>query len=436
MCNIGILWIHYFPIPPIFNIMNNSLGSAYFINGDRLLSTIMTLATIGQLPNGGVQRLAYSGEDRQARQLIQQWMVEAGMGVRVDGGGNIIGYYPSRHSHRPAIAMGSHLDTVPNAGHYDGVYGVLAALEVVRSCQEQSLPLNHPLEVMVFTDEEGTMIGSKAMAGRINPNLDSYGLIEGKDIQTCLNSIGGNWQQIHQAKRDPHTLTAFLELHVEQGPVLEQAGTSIGIVTGVVGQRRYRITIEGGSSHAGTTPMPLRHDALVAAAQVILDINRLGNLPGNQVATVGKIEVKPNVPNTIPGFVEMSLDIRDLSENNLDDLMATLESDIHGIAHHTQTKINLQPVLNNQPALASGSIQLAIEEACGLLNLSHTHLPSRAGHDAQEMAKLTEMGMIFVPSHHGVSHAETEYTSPEHCVQGANVLLNTVLLLDRQRFNL
>lgn len=406
--------------------------STLSINSDRLLASIYELAQIGQLPNGGVQRIAYSTADIQARQLVQEWMIAADMQVRIDSGGNIIGRYAGRRHDAPAIATGSHIDTVPNAGYYDGAYGVLAGLEVVKSLQENTLQLNHPLEVIVFADEESSMIGSKAMSGSVNRDPDSYHRADGMDIQTCLGRIGGNWQQIDQAKRDRSDFAAFLELHVEQGPVLDRAGIQIGVVEGVVGQRRYTITVHGSASHAGTTPMSMRQDALVASSQVVLSVNRLANLPGQQVATVGRMKVSPNAPNTIPALVEMSLDIRDLSDQKLDSLIELLEKDLKAIAATTQTKISLQPVLRNKPALASPVIQAAIAQTCHDLGLAYLYLPSRAGHDAQEMAKLAEMGMIFVPSQNGVSHSETEYTSPEHCVQGAKVLLHTLLYLDRK----
>jgi N-carbamoyl-L-amino-acid hydrolase len=405
--------------------------STLSINGDRFLTSIATLAQVGQLSNGGVERIAYSTEDIQARQLVKQWMLEADMQVKIDAAGNIIGRYVSGHGDQPAIATGSHLDTVPNAGHYDGAYGVLAGLEVVRTVKENNIKLKHPLEVIVFTDEEGSMIGCKALTGNFSPDPDSYHPVAGT-IQTCLEKIGGDWQQIAQAKRDRHELAAFVELHVEQGPVLESASIQIGVVEGVVGQRRYTISVQGRASHAGTTPMSMRQDALVAAAQVVLSVNRLANLTGNQVATVGKMLVSPNAPNTIPAFVEMSLDIRDLSDQTLDTLIESLECDLKNIAATTQTQISLQPTLQNKPALASEAIQTAIAQTCQELELTYLHLPSRAGHDAQEMAKLAEMGMIFVPSQNGLSHSESEYTSPEHCVQGANVLLHTLLKLDRQ----
>jgi len=195
-------------------------------------------------------------------------MSEVGMQVSVDAGGNMIGRYAGVNSELPAIATGSHIDTVPNAGHYDGAYGVLAALEVVRSIQENALQLNHPLVVIVFADEEGSMLGCKAISGSVIQDPSYYSRADGMDIQTCLSRIGGDWKQIDRAKGDFRDFAAFVELHVEQGPVLESAGIQIGVVEGIVGQRRYQISVRGSASHAGTTPMSMRQDALVAAAQV------------------------------------------------------------------------------------------------------------------------------------------------------------------------
>lgn len=407
-----------------------TLPSQLSVNRDRLWQHIQALGQIGKLPNGGVKRLAFSDEDMAGRAVVRQWMAETGMTVRVDTAGNIIGRYPGNNSQLPALATGSHLDTVPNGGYYDGTYGVLAGIEVVRVLQDNQIHLNHPLELIVFTDEEGSMIGSKAMSGRVNFDPTSYVCPDGMTIQTGLQRLGGSWEHLSQAERSRQEIAAFVELHVEQGPVLEAAGIEIGVVEGIVGQRRYSITVEGSSSHAGTTPMNMRRDALVAAAEVVLTINRLGNQPGQQVATVGEMEVSPNTANVIPNRVEMSLDIRDLSDTRLDELMGQLEAEIEGITHRTQTQIQLQQRLHNHPALAQVHIQSAIAQACEDLNLTCLPLPSRASHDAQELAQFTDIGMIFVPSESGVSHAETEYTSPQECAEGANVLLHTLLQLD------
>ncbi|MEL6502709.1 MAG: hydantoinase/carbamoylase family amidase, partial [Cyanobacteria bacterium J06623_1] len=265
-------------------------------------------------------------------------------------------------------------------------------------------------------------IGSKAISGRVIGDPEYYRHPDGMDIQTCLAKIGGDWQRLSQAHRSTGDVSAFVELHVEQGPVLESMQKQIGVVEGIVGQRRFQITVKGSANHAGTTPMSMRCDALVAASQVVLAVNQIGNTPGQQVATVGKMEVKPNAANVVPGWVEMSLDIRDLSSLHIDSLLSQLRTHLEEIAVATNTQIRLNPCLHNEPALAEPYIQRAIAISCEQLDLSYTYLPSRASHDAQEMAQITDMGMIFVPSEMGVSHDASEYTSPEQCTQGANIL--------------
>ncbi|MGD1917839.1 MAG: Zn-dependent hydrolase, partial [Pleurocapsa sp.] len=304
-------------------------------------------------------------------------------------------------------------------------------LEVVRVLKENQIQLDRPIEVIVFTDEEGSMIGSKAISGRVVGDPEYYRRPDGTDIQTCLATIGGNWNKIDLARRNPQDISAFVELHVEQGPVLESMSKQIGVVEGIVGQRRFNITVKGSANHAGTTPMSMRCDALVAASQVVLAVNQIGNTPGQQVATVAKMEVLPNAANVVPGWVEMSLDIRDLSSLHIDSLLKQLRIHLEEIAVATNTQIRLNPCLHNEPALAEPYIQKAIASCCEELDLSYTYLPSRASHDAQEMAEICDMGMIFVPSTLGVSHDATEYTSPEQCTQGANILLQTLIRLGK-----
>jgi N-carbamoyl-L-amino-acid hydrolase len=401
------------------------------INRDRLLQSITDLAAIGRLPQGGVRRIAYTPEDIHGRNLVKQWLQDADMEVQIDAAGNIIGRYAGKFPHLPALATGSHLDTVPSGGRYDGALGVLAGLEVVRTLRDKNLQFDRPFEVIVFTDEESSTIGSKAMSGNVVGNPDYYRRPDGCDIQTCLQRIGGNWDAIATAKREVGAIAAFVELHVEQGPVLESMHKEIGIVEGIVGQRRFKIHVEGSANHAGTTPMYMRRDALVAASRVVLAVNEIGNTPGQQVATVGQLQVYPNAPNVVPGNVEMSLDLRDLSSQHIDRLLAQLRLHLEEIAIATDTKISLFPRLHLEPALAEPHIQKAIARACETMKLSYTYLPSRASHDAQEMANITEMGMIFVPSSGGVSHAEEEHTSEAECVRGVEVLLATLLQLDR-----
>jgi len=400
------------------------------INCDRLDRHLAELAEIGKLPNGGVCRLAFSDADVQARSLIKAWMLEAGMTVRGDAVGNIIGTYAGTES-GAALATGSHIDTVPVGGRYDGCLGVLAGIEVARVFHENHFRLRHPFEVIVFSDEENSVIGCKAIAGNASNDPERYRRKDGTPIQDCLTKVGGNWDAISSAKRDRHDIAAFIELHVEQGGVLEALDKQIGVVTGIVGQYRFMVQIIGRPNHAGTTPMPMRKDALVAAAQLVLAINHLGMLGnGEQVATVGYLKVSPNATNVVPACVDLSIDLRDLSEENLRFMIAQIEQECQAIAKNTGTEITIEQKLHVLPTLAKTELMAVIEQVCQELKLSYTHLPSRAGHDAQEIGRFTDMGMIFVPSREGISHSQDEYTSPEQCAQGANVLLHTLLAID------
>lgn len=401
------------------------------IDGRRLDRSIEELSRIGRLSGGGVCRLAFSPEDIQARQLVRSWMEEAGMSVRIDAAGNIIGRYPGKRDDLGALATGSHLDTVAAGGRYDGTLGVLAGIEVVRTLQERGIKLDHPVEAIVFSDEENTVIGGKAIAGTADPDPEKYRRRDGTDIQTCLQRVGGDWSKLATARRTRDEIAAFVELHVEQGGVLESAGLDIGVVKGIVGQYRWIVTVTGRANHAGTTPMAPRRDALVAASRVVLAVNDLAaNTSGEQVATVGMMNVFPNATNTVPGKVELSIDLRDLDREHLADLIERLEREIAVIAEETRTEIDVKRTLEVLPTLACPEIQTAIERACEELGASHTRLPSRAGHDAGEIGRFTAMGMIFVPSRAGISHSEDEYTSPEQCSIGANILLHTFLRLD------
>ncbi|MGA7935057.1 MAG: Zn-dependent hydrolase [Kovacikia sp.] len=401
------------------------------VNGDRLDRTLFQLAEIGKLPNRGVSRVAFSTEDLLARQLVRSWMVEAGMNVRTDAAGNIIGRYAGWRA-GAALATGSHIDTVPVAGRFDGCLGVLAGIEIVRVLNENNLRLNHPIEVIVFTDEERSVIGCKAMAGEVKESPDYYARLDGTPIQSCLEKIGGNWSKIATAKRDRSDIAAFVELHVEQGGILEHLDVPIGVVDGIVGQYRFAVNVIGRMNHAGTTPMNMRKDALVAAAQMILAVNKIAvEIPGDQVATVGCLNVSPNATNTVPGKVDMRIDMRDLSQEHLEHLISRMKEEFSAIAAATKTEFTLRETLHVMPTLSAPLIKDVIKQVCQRLHLDYTHLPSRAGHDAQEIGRFTDMGMIFVPSKDGISHSEDEYTTPEECTQGANVLLQTFLELDK-----
>ncbi len=403
------------------------------VNSDRLNARLAQLAEIGQLPNGGVSRVAFTPEDLKAREQVQTWMREVGMSVRIDAAGNIIGRYEGLIPDAPALATGSHIDTVPVAGRYDGCLGVLAGIEIVQVLQARSLRLKHPIEVIVFTDEERSVIGCKAMAGNVTEEPRYYDRLDGTSIQACLASIGGDWSAIATAKRQPGEIAAFVELHVEQGGALEHQGVPLGVVTGIVGQYRLAVTVIGRPNHAGTTPMSMRKDALVAASQMVLAVNRLAvETPGNQVATVGYLTVSPNATNTVPGKVDFRVDLRDLSQVRLENFVQNLKTEFAAIASNTGTEVTIAQTLHIHPTLAAPQVISTIEQVCQDLSLKSVRLPSRAGHDAQEIGRFCDMGMIFVPSQSGISHSEAEYTSPEDCTQGANVLIQTFLDLDQR----
>ncbi|WP_231605226.1 Zn-dependent hydrolase [Synechococcus sp. CBW1006] len=406
---------------------------ALSINDTRLADRLEQLGRIGRQPSGAIRRLAFSPEDLQARALVQGWMEEAGLEVRIDAAGNLIGRLAGRSPQRGCLATGSHIDTVPSGGLYDGALGVMGGLEVAQTLQEAGVQLDHPLEVIVFADEENTMVGCKSMVGRAPAEAEAYRTTTGEPIATCLERIGGDWQQRSTAQRRPEDLACFLELHVEQGGVLEAVGKQIGVVEGVVGQQRYTITVDGQANHAGTTPMGMRRDALTTAAQLVLAIEDMArHFPGDPVATVGKLQVWPNAANIVPGRVEMTLDMRDLSHDVIDHMRAHLQRKIENIAVASRTRIALEPQFVVDPTPAAAAVQEVIVQSCEALGYSHTHLPSRASHDAQEMGRLTLMGMVFVPSRDGVSHSAQEFTSPQQCAAGVQVLLDSLLRLDRQ----
>ena len=402
------------------------------VNGDRLNQTLEALADIGKQPDNTIKRLAFSPEDLEARKKVSEWMEAAGMTVRTDAGSNIIGCYPGSDPDAKVLATGSHIDTVFSGGRFDGALGVVAGLEVVRVLQENEIRLHHPFEVIAFADEERTMVGSKAIAGTAPTDPQRYDTVRNEPIQDCLAKAGGDWNNLQSARRSQEDLACFIELHVEQGGVLEAVESEIGVVEGIVGQQRHRITVQGRTNHAGTTPMSMRRDALTTAAHLILAIEDIAkHYPGDPVATVGTLQIWPNSINTVPGSVELSLDIRDLSQDAIAHMLEQLRRKIDTVAVATRTRIRMKPELELESTLASETIQSLIVQSCEELGFTYTHLPSRASHDAQEIGRFTDMGMIFVPSKEGISHSGDEYTSPEQCTQGANVLLRSLLKLDQ-----
>ena len=401
------------------------------INPERLHNRIMTLAKIGEIPGGGVNRIAFTKEDIQGREFIISLMKKVGLSVTIDEASNIIGTLNGRSPNLPPILFGSHIDTVPNGGKYDGPLGVLGAIECIEILKENNIIPNHSLQVIVFTNEEGGLTGSRGIIGQLDDHALNAISQSGKTVKQGIKVLGGNPDKLDNAVKKKGDIKAFVELHIEQGAVLAAKNIQVGIVEGIVGINWWDVFIEGKANHAGTTPMNLRQDALLAAGHLIVEVNRLvRSIPGTQVATLGKISVQPGAYNVIPGSVFTSLEIRDLSEKKIQTIFAQIQQKSREIARETKTKITFKAVEAALPAPTGSGIRKVISEAAKGLGLSSLIMPSGAGHDAQSMAHITRIGMIFIPSIGGISHSPKEFSRKDDIANGVNVLLHTILKID------
>lgn len=404
------------------------------VNSQRLEQRITALAEFGKNAHGGLDRVAFSDADIRGRKYLISLMKDAGLDVRVDEAGNIIGHREGQEPDLPPIMFGSHSDTVPDGGKYDGALGVLGAIECAQVLNEQNIQTKHPLEVVVFTDEEGGLVGSRAMTGTLT--LDALEVVSHskKTIRQGIIDLGGNPEKLDRVARKEGDIKAFLEIHIEQGKILETKNIDIGVVEGIVGISWWNVTIEGFSNHAGTTPMDMRQDALLAASHLIIAVNRVvTSVSGRQVGTVGRIKAEPGAPNVIPGKVVMSLELRDLSGEKIQSLYEKIEKEAQTIAQQTDTQISFSSIdAMAIPAPTDPRIRKYIDESAKELDLSTLYMPSGAGHDAQDMAKIAPTGMIFIPSVGGISHSPKEYSRPEDIVNGVNVLLHTILKIDQE----
>lgn len=421
---------------PVAGLAAGRRTSAPMIDADRLRQSLETLSEFGRPAGGtfadGVSRVAYSDADIAGRAFSRQLMEGAGLSTTIDAAGNLIGRRPGTDPALKPILIGSHIDTVPGGGNFDGNVGSMAAIEVVRTLNERGLRTKHPLEVVIWSNEEGYTMGSSAVTASPPTKFPDRSTAAGIAAHEGLRRIGGNPDRLAEAHREPGSIRCYLELHVEQGGFLDQAGIPIGIVDGIVGIDQYQVTIEGFANHAGTTPMSGRQDALIAAAKMIEAVNLIAKgEPGRQVATVGKLEVSPNAANVIPGLVRHTVEIRDLSPAKVERLGAAIARRAEEIAAETKTRITMSRFVHLDPALAEPALQAQIESAAKSLGLATMHLPSGAGHDAQELAKIGPMAMIFVPSVGGISHSPRELTRWADCANGANVLLRTLLAVDQ-----
>jgi beta-ureidopropionase / N-carbamoyl-L-amino-acid hydrolase len=425
---------------PVFARSQSASKAAPSIDAARLRNRLERLSYHGRPPGGtfadGVSRVAYSTADLTARAWIIDEIKQAEIAPRIDAAGNIyarLGGDPNR----PAILFGSHIDSVPNGGNFDGDLGVFAALEVLQAVQAAKIQTRHPLEMVLWAHEESTAFGIGTAASRIVAGDLQAGDMDrtwnGLKRSDAIRRIAGDPDKIETAVRGKGTWQSYVELHIEQGGTLDKAKIPIGIVEGIVGIHRYDVVIEGFANHAGTTLMNERQDALVAASQLTLAVREIAQArKGRQVGTVGRIEVEPNSPNVIPGKVTMSVEFRDLSEQVLRELGDQVKARGAAIAKNTNTKITFTLASTNVSALATKGVQDAIGRSADAMGLKTMRLPSGAGHDAQQIAKIAPMGMIFVPSGAGISHSPKELSSWEDCANGANVLLRTVLDLDQR----
>jgi N-carbamoyl-L-amino-acid hydrolase len=405
--------------------------AALRVNGQRLNAQLTQLAQFGKTPEGGTHRVAYSDEDQQARQYAMKLMRAAKLDVSIDAAGNIVGKRAGSDAARKPLMIGSHIDSVPAGGSYDGQVGSMGAIEVAQTLADNNVRMRHPLEVVLFQNEEGGTIGSAALARPLTDKDLNLVSNSRKTIREGILFIGGDPDKLATAIRKKGDLAGYLELHIEQGGMLHQEKINIGVVEGIVGVNWWDVTIEGFANHAGTTPMNQRKDALLAAAKYIDAVNRVVTaIPGRQVGTVGKLQALPGAYNIVPGKVVTSLGLRDLDSAKVQMLYEKIQAEVRQIETVTRTKFEFKQVVSSAPALTDVRFQRAIDEAAKKLGFTTKLLPSGAGHDAQEMAHLCPIGMIFIPSRDGISHSPREFSTPEDITNGANVLLHTLLALD------
>ena len=401
-------------------------------NAERMEQRIQTLSEFGANPQGGVSRVAFSKADIEGRKYIKGLMDQAGLEVRLDTAGNIIGKRQGSEPGLPVIMFGSHIDSVPGGGNYDGNVGVIAAIEVAQLLNENDVETRHPLEIVSFTDEEGGLTGSRAMTTGLSESTLKVLSHSGMTIGEGIRVVGGDPDRLGQALRTADEFAAFIEVHIEQGAFLHEEDIDIGVVEGIVGIRWWNVTIEGFANHAGTTPMNRRRDAMISAAQLTLAVNEIAtSMEGRQVATVGRIRAEPGAPNVIPGRVVMSLEIRDLDADKMQQVFDAVEAEADKISEARRTPISFAEIaVASPPAPTDLRMRKIIAQSAEELGLSYKFMPSGAGHDAQDMTHVAPTGMIFVPSVEGISHSPQEYTTAEDMANGANVLLRTVLAID------
>jgi beta-ureidopropionase / N-carbamoyl-L-amino-acid hydrolase len=398
------------------------------VNGERLWQSLMDLARIGATPKGGVRRLTLTEVDKQGRDCFVGWCREAGLSIEVDGIGNIFARRAGADASLPPVVVGSHLDSQPSGGKFDGAYGVMAGLEIVRSLNDAGIRTRAPIEVAAWTNEEGsrfvpTLMGSGVYAGVFG--LD-YALeqkdVDGVSVREALRTIG------YAGEARPHALGAYFEAHIEQGPVLEDTKTTIGVVQGALGQRWFDVVITGQDMHAGPTPMETRRDALLAASRLVLEVNRIATTsPDYARGTVGHMRVKPNSRNVVPGEVQMTVDLRNAKDATLGAMAAQLQQALAAIRRECRVEIEAQEVVYFPPSEFAPALVDSVRRAAQAQGHTHRDIVSGAAHDAVYMARIAPTAMVFVPCEGGVSHNEIENARAEDIAAGCQVLAAAVL---------
>jgi beta-ureidopropionase / N-carbamoyl-L-amino-acid hydrolase len=398
------------------------------INGERLWASLMDLARIGGTPKGGVRRITLTETDREGRDLFVRWARDAGLTVRWDAVGNIFARRPGSDPLAAPVVMGSHLDSQPSGGKFDGAYGVMAGLEVVRTLNDRRIATRAPIEVASWTNEEGSrfvpvMMGSGVFAGafRVEHVLaaeDTDGISAGQ----ALKDIG------YAGDAPAHEIDAYFEAHIEQGPVLEDTRTTIGVVQGALGQRWFDVAFTGQDAHAGPTPMELRHDALIAASRLVLEVNRIAQTyPEYARGTVGYMQVKPNSRNVVPGEARMSVDLRSADDATLRSMADDLTTTARKLASDCRVDVQIREVVYFPPCRFAPDLVDSVRQCAQALDLTHRDIVSGAAHDAVYIARVAPTAMIFVPCEGGISHNEIENARPQDLAAGCDVLLKAVL---------
>ena len=408
------------------------------INKRRLLRDLNAVSRIGLGDHGSVTRLVFSIKELRSRQFLIHQMRQIGLQINIDRIGNIFGRLEGSSAKAPAVLAGSHLDTVVQGGKFDGTMGVIAALEAARTLREKNIPLRSPVEVVCFVGEESSRfgfstLGSSLVAGEVRAgDLANASDPQGVKLENILAGLGIHRNNLLTLRRDPSSLKAYLELHIEQGPILEARKKPIGVVTSIAAPTRFKVIITGQADHSGTTPMEMRKDALVAAAELTVALEGIcrqhsGMDKGRVVGTVGALKVEPGVINAVPGKAELAVDVRSITASAKNRVVRLIEAKIREIARRRKIRIKILPIRKEDPVPLDKRVIHLLQDCCEARDVAYEIMPSGAGHDAMQMAKIAPAGMLFIPSRRGISHSPLEWSAPQDISLGAQLLLDAIV---------